>query len=55
MDSGGLAMPVHSVWMINKAGGLSYQRTIDDTFHPKLSSNDLLIMASSFQRYSNKN
>lgn len=44
-------MPVHTVWMINKAGGLSYQRTINDTFHPRLTANDYLIMASSFQRY----
>lgn len=41
---------IHSIWMINKAGGLIYQRTLsNDSFHPKLSANDQLILASTFQ------
>lgn len=44
-------MPIHSVWLINKAGGLCYQRIFDDSLHPRLSTNDFLVMASTFQRY----
>lgn len=44
-------MPVYSVWLINKAGGLIYQKTITEGFHPKLTSNDYLVVASTFQRY----
>lgn len=43
-------MGVHTVWLINKAGGLTYQKTIDDSFHPRLSTNDCLVLASTFQR-----
>lgn len=41
---------IYTVWIINKAGGLIYQKTIRDGFHPKsITSNDYLIMASTFQ------
>jgi hypothetical protein len=42
-------MTVWSVWLVNKAGGLAYQRTLAEGFHPKLVSNDYLVIASMFQ------
>lgn len=42
-------MPVLTVWLVNKAGGLIYQRTVADTLHPRLGSNDYLVLASTFQ------
>jgi hypothetical protein len=39
---------IFNVWIINKSGGLAYQRTITE-FHPKLTSNDYLVIASTFQ------
>lgn len=45
-----LGMTVYTVWIVNKSGGLAYQRTIHEGFHPKLSSNDYLVLASTFQR-----
>ena len=44
-------MTVYTVWIVNKSGGLAYQRTIHEGFHPRLSSNDYLVLASTFQRY----
>lgn len=44
-------MTVYSIWIVNKAGGLIYHRTITEGFHPKLTSNDHLVIASTFQRY----
>jgi hypothetical protein len=38
---------IYSVWLVNKAGGLAYQKTFG--FHPKLTSNDYLVIASTFQ------
>ena len=47
-----MAPTVYTVWLVNKAGGLIYQRTVGEGFHPKgLTSNDYLILASTFQRY----
>lgn len=42
-------MTVYTVWLVNRAGGLIYQRTIVEGLHPKLSSNDYLVVASTFQ------
>lgn len=44
-------MTVYTVWIVNKSGGLAYQRTVHEGFHPRLSSNDYLVLASTFQRY----
>lgn len=43
-------MTVYTVWLINKSGGLAYHRTINEGFHPKLTANDYLVLASTFQR-----
>jgi len=42
-------MTIYSVWIVGRAGGLLYQKYLTD-FHPKLSANELLILASTFQR-----
>lgn len=62
-------MTIHSIWMINKAGGLCYQKAFDEVASsvpgspissnapgtgmaspiPRLSTNDYLVMASTFQ------
>ncbi len=52
-------VPFYGVWIVNKAGGLIYQRTLAAAsaeggaavpFHPRLTSNDYLVMASTLQR-----
>lgn len=43
-------MTVYSVWLVNKSGGLAYQKAITEGFHPKLNSNEYLVLASTFQR-----
>ncbi|KAG0147096.1 hypothetical protein CROQUDRAFT_722521 [Cronartium quercuum f. sp. fusiforme G11] len=37
-----------SLWIINKAGGLIYQKTFNNGLLPNLSSNDYLILAGTF-------
>ncbi|EGG12009.1 uncharacterized protein MELLADRAFT_32724 [Melampsora larici-populina 98AG31] len=37
-----------SLWIINKAGGLIYQKTYSEGLLPNLSSNDYLILAGTF-------
>ena len=46
-------MPILSVWLINKSGGLVFQKDFptDSFVIPKLSTNDILVLASTFQRY----
>lgn len=39
---------IYSLYIINKAGGLVYQHNFGDG-HPKLSVNDYLVLASTFQ------
>ncbi|CAH7669693.1 Sybindin-like protein [Phakopsora pachyrhizi] len=38
----------HSLWIINKAGGLIYQKTYSEGLLPQLNSNDYLILAGTF-------
>lgn len=40
---------IYSLYIINKSGGLAYQREFEGSIHPKWSSNDYLIIASTFQ------
>lgn len=42
-------MPLFSLFIINKAGSLSYQISFPASTHAKLSSNDYLVLASTFQ------
>jgi len=37
-------MTIHGLWVINKAGGLVYQRNVSDAL-PQLSSNEYLVLA----------
>ena len=45
-------MLVLGCWMINRAGGLILQKSIADPalLPPRLTTNDYLVMASTFQR-----
>ncbi|RKP16077.1 Sybindin-like protein, partial [Rozella allomycis CSF55] len=40
---------IYSLYIVNKSGGLSYQRDFNESGHPKLSINDYLVLASTFQ------
>lgn len=46
-------MPILSVWLINKSGGLIFQKDFptESVTAPKLSTNDFLVLAGTFQRY----
>lgn len=42
-------MTVYSLMIVNKAGGLIYQCDFEKSIHNKLSSNEYLVIASTFQ------
>lgn len=42
-------MPVYSLLIINKAGGLVFQRDFEKSIHSRLSINEYLVIASTFQ------
>ena len=42
-------MPIYAVWIINKAGGLSFQRDYHSSALAHLSANEYLVIASTFQ------
>ena len=42
-------MPIYAVWIINKAGGLSFRRDYHSSALAHLSANEYLVIASTFQ------
>jgi len=43
-------MAIHTIWLVNRAGGLIYHRTLPDCYlSGKLTGNDYLMLASTFQ------
>lgn len=42
-------MPIYAVWIVNKAGGLSFQRDYHSSALSHLSANEYLVIASTFQ------